>query len=255
MKVSVVIPAYNEEKLLGRCLESLNKQIEKPLEIIIVDNNSTDKTAKIAKQFGARVIKEKKRGTIAARNKGFNLAKGEIIARTDADTIVPRNWTKRIRKDFEKDPTLLGLSGSAYFCGIPKMLQYKQLPATGFSEAVHFTVMKNNVMFGFNLALTKKAWKMIRKEICLKDKDVHEDADLAIHLAAHGKVIYDKKLVVESSPRRIKNFESYFEYPYRYLKTIRRHKKLNIKIRLSKNKISNKAGRLFKRPLKKFQTI
>ena len=62
MKVSVVIPSYNEEKYIGRCLEGIALQIEKPDEVIVVDNNCTDKTVEIAEKFGATIIKEKKQG-------------------------------------------------------------------------------------------------------------------------------------------------------------------------------------------------
>lgn len=86
--VSVVIPAYNEERYLAACLTSLQKQTLKNFETIVVDNNSTDKTAEIARRFGAKVVKELKQGIIPARERGFREAKAEIIARTDADTIV-----------------------------------------------------------------------------------------------------------------------------------------------------------------------
>jgi len=74
MKISVVIPAYNEEKLLKKTLESIRDQIEKPFEIIVVDNNSTDKTAQVAKKMGAIVIKEVKQGQTA------NLVEWNLIA-------------------------------------------------------------------------------------------------------------------------------------------------------------------------------
>lgn len=105
MKVSVVIPARNEEKYIGKCLQSLLEQEEKADEIIVVDNNSSDKTAEIAKSYGARVIKEKTQGITYARTLGFNSAKFEIIARVDADTTVPKDWILRIKKDFEDNNT------------------------------------------------------------------------------------------------------------------------------------------------------
>jgi len=55
MKVSVVVPAYNEEAYIGNCLESLTNQKVKPDEIIVVNNNSTDATVKIAKRFPVRI--------------------------------------------------------------------------------------------------------------------------------------------------------------------------------------------------------
>ncbi len=253
MKISVIIPAFNEELFLGNCLKALTDQSEKPYEIIVVDNNSTDKTRLVAKKFGVKLVKENKPGITAARNRGFNTAKGDIIARTDADTIVGRNWIKRIHQDFENHPDLLGLSGSARVEGIPKSIQYRNWTGTGFNQALHFAVMKQDVMFGFNLALTKKAWNLVKDEVCQNDKEVHEDVDLAIHLAAHGKVFYDEQLVVSTSPRRARNFESYFEYPYRYIKTINKHKKL-FGIELSKTDLI-KTRRMIEKQLDKLKTL
>lgn len=110
MKVSVVIPAFNEAEFLDACLNSLTKQTEPPDEIIVVNNNSTDNTVKIAKKYDVRIVNEKKQGMISARNSGFNKAKFDIIARTDADTILPPSWIKKIKNGF-KDKDLVALSG------------------------------------------------------------------------------------------------------------------------------------------------
>jgi glycosyltransferase involved in cell wall biosynthesis len=81
--LSVIIPAFNEEKFLPRCLESLKNQKFKDFEIIVVDNNSTDKTAEIAKKFNVILVSEKSQGVAYARNKGAEIAKGEILIFND----------------------------------------------------------------------------------------------------------------------------------------------------------------------------
>jgi glycosyltransferase involved in cell wall biosynthesis len=78
-RVSVIIPCFNEEAVLANCLEALRAQTSVPLEVIVVDNNSSDKTALIAKKFGVKVVQEKQQGLIPARNKGFSVAKGDIL--------------------------------------------------------------------------------------------------------------------------------------------------------------------------------
>ncbi len=86
--ISVVVPAFNEEKFIGRCLEALKRQdFSEKYEIIVVDNNSTDKTAQIAKRMGVKVVSEKKQGDVFALRKGCSEAQGEIIAITDAETL------------------------------------------------------------------------------------------------------------------------------------------------------------------------
>lgn len=224
MKLSVIIPAYNEERRLESCLQSIIAQVEKPDEIIVVDNNSHDKTAEVAKRMGARVVKETVQGMIPARNRGFDEAKGDIIARTDADTHVPSDWLKRIKKAFRDDPKLIGLSGPAAFYDIPQFSDISDWPTKVFFETLH-KAFRHDFLFGPNMAIRKKAWEKVKDDVCLDDKEVHEDIDLSLHLIAYGRIKFDPELVVSSSARRWRKISPYFEYPYRGIKTYRKHKR------------------------------
>jgi cellulose synthase/poly-beta-1,6-N-acetylglucosamine synthase-like glycosyltransferase len=113
--VSVVIPAYNSEKTIGPCLEALKNQTVRPLEIIVVDGNSSDKTREMAKDMGARVFVEKRRGPAVARNLGASKARGEILLFTDADCIPGRDWIREMLKPFKtpsKGEGIAGVQGS-----------------------------------------------------------------------------------------------------------------------------------------------
>lgn len=92
MKISVVIPTYNEEKYLPKTLKSIHDLSRQPDEILIIDASSTDSTVSLAKKNDARVISVPHRGIGFARQRGLEEAKGDVIAFTDADTIVPKNW-------------------------------------------------------------------------------------------------------------------------------------------------------------------
>jgi glycosyltransferase involved in cell wall biosynthesis len=85
--VSVVVPAYNAEKSLRRCIESILGQTYSPVEIIIVNDGSVDETERIAKRFGSRItyVVQENQGETAARNNGFSLSKGEFITFIDHD--------------------------------------------------------------------------------------------------------------------------------------------------------------------------
>lgn len=227
MRISVVIPVYNEEKFIEGCLKSIVNQTEKPDEIIVVNNNCTDKTiAIIKKKFPEiTIVKETTQGMIPARNSGFSKAKGDIIARTDADSRVPLDWISRIKKHFQNDKTLLGLSGPTHFYDIPNLVQYENWPIKLYNKSYINNILKHDGLLGPNMALRKKTWNLIKNEVCLSDKDVHEDIDLSIHLAEHGKILFEETLIVEASFRRWKKLKPYFEYNYRYVKTIEKHKK------------------------------
>lgn len=222
MKISIIIPAYNEEKYIKKCLDSLLNQIEKPDEIIIVDNNCTDKTISIVKKYPVKIVVEKKQGMIFARNKGFNIAKADILARCDADSVLPVNWIKKIKENFTSYK-IDGLTGPVVFYDLP----FK----TPIYSIIYLKIMKilqnGETLIGPNMAITKKIWQKIKDKVCLNEKKVHEDIDLSLHIKdAGGKIKYDWQLVALASGRRIKNHpQSFFiEYPIRAIKNLYFHK-------------------------------
>lgn len=90
MKLSVVVPAFNEEKYLSETLRAIGAAAaDLSLEVIVVDNKSTDKTAEIARNFGAKVTSESERNIAKVRNTGAKNAGGDVLIFIDADTIVP----------------------------------------------------------------------------------------------------------------------------------------------------------------------
>ena len=101
--VSIIIPVRNEAGLLKNCLESISN-LDYPkerIEVVIADGMSTDGTAEVARQYGARVVLNEKKTVSPGRNVAFKPAKGEIIAFTDADCIVDKNWIKNSLKYFD----------------------------------------------------------------------------------------------------------------------------------------------------------
>jgi glycosyltransferase involved in cell wall biosynthesis len=225
MKVSVVIPVYNEEKRIKACLDSLMAQTEKPDEIIVVDNNCTDKTIDIVKRYPEVIIVvEKKQGMTPARNAGFNSARFEIVAKCDADTILPSNWIKKIKFNFSQNSAIVGLSFPVSINDM-KILGESTLP---FYLWMFIPRLMIGVypMIGPGYAIKKDAFDKIKNELCLNDRIVHEDIDLSIHIKKYGKIFHDNELVVASSARRIINNPlSFFgEYIFRFFKMMWSHR-------------------------------
>lgn len=107
---SVIIPTFNEENTLNKCLESINTQQHYDYEVIIVDGDSTDKTLQIATSNGAKVYKIPKRrlhDVGLARNYGANCSRGEILVFIDADMIIPSNFLSVMEKCFQ-NPDVIG---------------------------------------------------------------------------------------------------------------------------------------------------
>lgn len=101
VKISVIVPVLNEESHIKKCIDSLVNQEFLNYEIIIIDNGSKDNTMNLIKKYeNVILLSENRKGSYIARNRGINLAKGEIIAFTDADCIVHKNWLKELYKGF-----------------------------------------------------------------------------------------------------------------------------------------------------------
>lgn len=88
-RISVVIPVFNTGQFLADAIQSVLAQGEEPLEIIVVDDGSTDGSAEVAESFGSpvRVIRQANAGHVAARNRGLQAARGEYITSLDADDL------------------------------------------------------------------------------------------------------------------------------------------------------------------------
>jgi len=117
IEISVVVPFFNAEDTILYCLDGIKNQKLKPLEVILVDNNSSDNSANMVKQFIAQngienihYFFEKKQGPSYARNCGVNHANGDIIAFTDSDCIPDPNWLNGILTAFT-DPQIGAVAG------------------------------------------------------------------------------------------------------------------------------------------------
>ena len=118
MKVSVVVPFYNAERTLAECLEALADQDYAEYEVILVDNNSTDLSPAIAREFlethpdfEAQLVREQRQGVSIARNTGARLATGEIIANTDSDCLPTRSWLSELVEAFA-DEEIAAVAGN-----------------------------------------------------------------------------------------------------------------------------------------------
>ena len=228
MKVSVVIAAYNEETFLPLVLTSLQKQTFRlPYEIIVVDNNSTDKTAEVAKSFGARVVQEKKQGYAPTVNAGFRAAQGEIITRADSDYLLPPDWMQKLWDGLAKDPDCIALGGPTYplesgflgrlfFC--PGVLIYMYfLKTVGKGYLFPNIAVRREAYYkigGFNEHLT-----------------FGEDLDFSKRLSEIGKVKIVPSLFVYASTRRVKDLgitKYILQYSLGNLLAVSRHKKVTV---------------------------
>ncbi|MCD6304326.1 MAG: glycosyltransferase family 2 protein [Planctomycetes bacterium] len=203
MMVSIVIPAYNEERYLGRCLAALARQTCPAglFEVIVVDNGSTDGTAEIAHRYGARVVFEPRKGVARARQAGFSAARGEVIASTDADTVVPPFWVARIVTHFRADPALGAIYGPVHWPdGRPIEQFWLRYPVTWVLWASNR--VRRSLWWGSNFAVRREVFQ----EAGGFPVDWHsgEDTYLSLRVSRIAPVRFDPDLAVHASPRRVR---------------------------------------------------
>ncbi len=193
LKLSVVIPAYNEEDSIERCLRSIQNQSRPADEIVVVDNNSTDSTTEIAAKY-ARVVTEVEQGIAPARTRAFDEASGDVIIRVDADTLADSNLLAVYEKAFLSDQSLLAASGKPL-----SQIALRHDPLKWLGHVPAFFAMldrkffrKSVALFGFNCAIRKSAWLEHRDAIVARNATRTEDTEVSLILHAAGKTVYLK---------------------------------------------------------------
>lgn len=209
MKISFVIPAYNEERLLPRCLQAILGDTsirEHEREVIVVNNASTDKTKEIAASFpSVRVVDEPRKGLSQARHTGFLHARGELIANIDADTHLPTEWIAKVLDVFEKNPRLVALSGPVIYDGISSIVHHciRLYYRCGFAliGLLRFCGKSVSMIQGGNFVVRRSALETIGGYNITLDF-YGEDTDIACRLSAVGDILFDMDFSMPSSARR-----------------------------------------------------
>jgi glycosyltransferase involved in cell wall biosynthesis len=203
MTISIIIPAYNEEKYIGACLERIIKYAPENLkEIIVVNNASMDKTAEVAAAFHqVRVVNEPAKGLTKARQRGFVESTGDILAFVDADSLVPENWFTIINQEFTNSPKPVFLSGPYIYLNTPAWQKWcvKWLYWNFLARVIYF--FTGYMATGGNMIMSKNALR----EIGGFDTNIAfygEDTDIVRRMRKAGKTKFNFNLVMLTSARR-----------------------------------------------------
>jgi glycosyltransferase involved in cell wall biosynthesis len=202
--ISVVIPAYNEEKNIAACLESLVHQtFSEPFEVIVVDNASTDKTSEVAQMFSQkinlRVVREDKKGRGAARWRGFEEAQGEIILSTDADCAVPENWIATMVQALRESQSV-AVTGNFTVHGLSKYKSFLFTAIQTISATFYKLYFGHWWLNGFNFGIYNEAYKKAGGFDA--DLNAQEDIDLSIKVHNLGAIVRVSRSKVLFSGRR-----------------------------------------------------
>jgi glycosyltransferase involved in cell wall biosynthesis len=168
----------------------------------VVDNNSDDGTVLVAEAFDfVTVLHEPKQGVVHARTRGFDAARGDIIARIDADSLLPADWIANVREVFH-DTNIDAVSGVALYYNTAAANLFNAIDLF-FRRRLSWQLKNRVYLWGANMALRRSAWQRVKPVLCERG-GMHEDYDIAIHLQElGGTVIFDERLRAQVSSRRI----------------------------------------------------
>jgi cellulose synthase/poly-beta-1,6-N-acetylglucosamine synthase-like glycosyltransferase len=200
--VSVVIPVRDDAGHLRACLRALAGQTVPPDEVVVVDNASRDDSAEVAREAGARVVREPVLGIPAAASAGYDAARHEVIARLDADCVPPADWIERLGDVLAARPDVDAVTGGARFLDGPRAL--RGIAAVAYLGAYFASVtlaLGHPPLFGSNFALRRDAWLEVRDEVHREGTHLHDDIDLSVHLGPERRIVLDPRLGMGISMR------------------------------------------------------
>lgn len=220
MKVSIVIPAYNEEASISASITAALAQDHPDFEVIVVNNASTDNTVKIASHFPVKVVHETRKGLLWAREAGRANATGVIIANMDADCLPDPDWISKALQYFDDDSIVAVTGPYDYHDGTPgfrkSSLMTQQYIYKPVSHLLQLPFIRGGaILIGGN--------NLIRADILNKTSGYNtdltfygEDTDTAKRVSKHGFVIFSNNLKMKTSARRYQR-EGIFTLQMKYL--------------------------------------
>ncbi len=197
IKISIIIPTYNASNSLQNCLEALKKQDFSggQYEIIVVDDGSTDSTSSIATNYCVRYHYQHNKGPAAARNRGVEMAEGDIILFTDTDCIPDKNWVKEMVLFFQ-DPEIIGVKGAYRTAQRSLWAQFAQAE---FNERYKL-LLKNkyiDMVDTYSAGYRKDAFLSIGGFDTSFPAPNNEDTDLSYRISLKGyKMIFNPNAIV-----------------------------------------------------------
>jgi len=218
-KVSIIVPAYNEEENIEKTIKSL-LELDYPrdkLEIIIVDDGSKDRTYEIAKKYESDIIKVYKKengGKASALNYGIKKASGEFIVTLDADSIVPKEALKKMLEYFDEEDVMI------------------VVPAIQITEVKNFWQRLQSIEYSYNnflrlifdrlnsLHVAPGPFSVFRRELFEKigyfdEKNLTEDMEIAMRCQAYGyKIRYCPEVLIKT--KAPDNFKSLLKQRLRW---------------------------------------
>jgi len=219
--ISVVIPVFNDARLLRRCLDALAAQTRQADEIVVVDNGCTDDSVAVARAGGARIVVEQLRGIAPASAAGFDAAHGDLLVRLDADSVADPGWLRHIEQRFDADTALDVITGTADFTDASAFTAWAgRTLYLGWYFWAMGLLLGHPPLFGSNLALRAESWRRMRTTMHRESATVHDDLDLSFQVRPGMVVRFDEHMLMQISARPFDSAVSFAVRSWRGIATI-----------------------------------
>jgi len=207
--VSIIVPVFNRETTLAECITSILCQTYRNFELLIIDNNSTDRTREIIKEFqknDPRVVYlfESYKSPAAARNKGISYAKGNIVAMTDSDCVVSKDWISTLIKPIVDDGELAVMGFETDYIQNFWSMNIQKADTRFYTQLVHNSYIAH--IDTKNFAYKKK---LFTGDVFDKNLRQAEDLDLYLRIRSKVKIKFSISNVV--SHRHADTLHSVFQ--------------------------------------------
>ena len=176
-KFSIIVPVYNVEKYIKKCLDSIFAQTEKDFEVIVVNDGTKDNSMDIVKDYKVTIINQENQGLSAARNNGLKKARGDYIIFLDSDDYLEKDTLKEIKKSLTNDPDIVRFQIREVF-EFKEAIDYEEQPFTNKSgeEAFSLIAKYHFVENAWCYAIKRSYYQ--KEKFTFRKGTIHEDYGL-----------------------------------------------------------------------------
>lgn len=221
-----MVPVRDDEAELRGLLDALEQQREPPLEIIVVDNGSSDASAAVARAAGCIVLTHPVPGIAAAAAAGYDAARGDLIVRCDADSRPPPGWLLAHRRIHARDgPRTVLVTGPGRFILPAPLGDLLSGLYIGAYLLLTAAALGHLPAFGTTMSMRRQWWHQVR-EGTSRSADVHDDMDLSFQVRPGQRVRVTREVTVAMSPRALRVDRALLLRWSRAMHTLRRNWRL-----------------------------
>ena len=187
-KFSIIVPVYNTEKYLKRCLDSIKSQTFKDYEVIIVNDGSTDNSSDIISKYSYKVINQENQGLSMARNNGVKVASGEYLIFLDSDDYIEKDLLKEINNSLTNNPDLVRYQIKEVFDNKDN-INYEEIPFDNKNGVEAFKLITNYHFVENAWAYAVKRDFYLKERFSFKKGTYHEDFGLIPLVIIKSKIV------------------------------------------------------------------